>query len=319
MNGNNIYSCKKEYYDMMDKKFEEKAAVLPSFIQIYFSTFKSAKSKNTYYSLIKDFLAWMIKNHLSSSDLLSEIKIEDLQSVQSMHIIMYLNDLKKQGMKTSTLESKKKMLGSLWTFLVDNDLADKNIVHNYSVKKNKNFIPEVTNHMHDIKLPTKQQMSVLLANVSSCKSFEENRNAAIVYMLYKRGLRLNEVSMLNIEDIDFDDCTCSIISKGNLDQYDLIPIDAETMEKLHQYMNMRKDMQSRDSSLFITQSGKRISESAIKKIICNLSEGTITPHMLRHYCATVEYLKTKDLNHVKNLLRHKDVKTTERYTHIKLM
>ncbi len=148
------------------------------------------------------------------------------------------------------------------------------------------------------------------------KQIKNLKHKCIIYLIYSAGLRLTEVVHLKISDIQSDRKQIFIRSaKGNKDRYVIL---SETILKmLRPYYQQYKP----SDWLFESRPGMQFSKRAIQKIFKKavIKSGiikTATIHTLRHSFATHLLEHGTDIRYVQHLLGHKNLKTTERYTHV---
>lgn len=157
-------------------------------------------------------------------------------------------------------------------------------------------------------------------NKDNCTSYI--RNNLIIYLFLNLGLRKSELVSLNINNINFNDNTITVVGKGNKER--TLYINNTIKEHILEYLNTRQEI-SLDSfePLFTTKENKRVSNSTIRYIVekayilANLDNRNYNVHSLRHTAASILYKSTNgDLLVVKNILGHSSIKSTQIYTHI---
>ncbi len=148
------------------------------------------------------------------------------------------------------------------------------------------------------------------------------RDSAILELLYATGIRSSELVAISLQDIDMDNKTIRILGKGNKERFVLFNKKAHA--KLIDYFEYERPP-LRDSSepLFISNSGKRLAPRMVQTIIEMFRaflhvERPITPHKIRHSFATHMLNQGADLRVVQELLGHKSLASTEKYTHVSL-
>ena len=123
----------KKNANKLQKKFEENN--VPLFIRDYFSFMNSEAGKLNYWGIIKKFLLWCIERNDIRKKNISDITPDDLNEIKTVSAIVFLEDLIKDGISPSTMNTKKNMLGSFWEYMVQNDYVRKNIIHNIPKEK----------------------------------------------------------------------------------------------------------------------------------------------------------------------------------------
>lgn len=145
------------------------------------------------------------------------------------------------------------------------------------------------------------------------------RDRAILELLYAGGLRVSEVTGLNVADLNFD--AGRVLVRGKGDKERIVPLGRAAVEALEKYL-----MQGRPSflkkghatgRLFLSVRGEGLTRQWIWQLVKS-SDSHASPHMLRHSCATHMVEHGADLRTVQTLLGHADIATTQVYTHLAL-
>jgi site-specific recombinase XerD len=146
-----------------------------------------------------------------------------------------------------------------------------------------------------------------------------NRDLCIMKLGFATGLRVSAIVQIDIDDVDLNNNRIKVIEKGDREHFILIGENLKNqillwLDDRKKYFNWEAT-----SSLFISQESKRISTRTIRDLLDKYSDGLdkhITPHMMRHTCATNLYEKTGDIYLCASQLNHKNVSTTQRYAEI---
>ena len=155
---------------------------------------------------------------------------------------------------------------------------------------------------------------------ASSAGYRSLRNLALVDILFATGIRVGEVSSLNIQDFFTRESVFRVKGKGGRDRLAVV-VDEETLRIQRQYLELRKRIETRSPALFLNSSGGRLTTQGIANVIAQLREGAgierhVTPHMLRHTVATLLLRNGADIRVVQEFLGHASIATTQRYTHI---
>lgn len=151
-------------------------------------------------------------------------------------------------------------------------------------------------------------------------SWIECRDHAIVELLYSSGLRLSELTELNLTDIDLRDAIITVTGKGNKTRQ--LPVGRHAINALKTWLKSRREVAAADqTALFLSQRGNRISPRSIQDRLKQISikqgmPGKVHPHMLRHSFASHLLESSGDLRAVQELLGHANISTTQIYTHL---
>ena len=152
------------------------------------------------------------------------------------------------------------------------------------------------------------------------------RDRAILELLYSSGLRVSEVSGLNIEDLNIRDGLVKVRGKGKKER--IVPIGNKAIDALKSYIIERKLFRKKmaisennDVALFLNRNGSRLTDRQIRRIVVKYArmigiKGQIGPHTLRHTFATHLLHGGADLRVIQELLGHSSLSTTQKYTHV---
>ncbi|HWN11998.1 MAG TPA: tyrosine-type recombinase/integrase [Pyrinomonadaceae bacterium] len=151
-------------------------------------------------------------------------------------------------------------------------------------------------------------------------SYRAHRNLAIVDLLFATGMRVGEISALDIQDFFMKEATFRVQGKGGRDRLAVI-VDNATIRIQRSHVEARLRIKTKSPALFVNVDGGRLSTQGITKVIAGLRREArirrhITPHMLRHTVATLLLSNGADIRIVQEFLGHKSILTTQRYTHI---
>ncbi len=146
------------------------------------------------------------------------------------------------------------------------------------------------------------------------------RDRAIFELFLGTGIRLSELVSLDVDDVDLDGKHIRVVGKGSVPQVKFIKSSLRTL--LRGYLaDRRRTADGGCPALFLSSRGTRLCARQIALRLTHWLDRAgiakkITPHGLRHTFATHLYAKTSDLLLVKRALGHRDISTTEIYTHL---
>lgn len=180
--------------------------------------------------------------------------------------------------------------------------------------------------MKPIKYLTEQETEKVLSSFWEGDPFYI-RNKAIVVFALNTGLRVSELTGLNVGDVLNGRIRKELrvrkeIAKGKRER--IIPLNEKAREAIRELLDFNEKKrypQEKESPLFVSKRRQRISSRQVENIIEQLKRDSnidvdMTPHTLRHSFATRVYNKTGNLRIVQTLLGHASIKTTEIYTHV---
>jgi len=150
------------------------------------------------------------------------------------------------------------------------------------------------------------------------------RDRAILELLYASGLRVSELTGLNLADVDRKNQMLRVLGKGNKER--IIPYGSKAARALDRYLEVRARLLRKAGSrgdlqaVFLNHEGRRLTSRSIARIVkkyvrlVNVN-WDLHPHSLRHAFATHLLADGADLRAIQELLGHSSLSTTQRYTH----
>ena len=210
----------------------------------------------------------------------------------------------KKNYSKSTINRKITSIKSFLLWSAENDYFDRNL------------IKPITNLKIDKKLPnvlTTNYINELLDSLPVIKS-KDIRDKAILELMYSSGLRVSEVSNLNMKDIRSNK-SVKVLGKGSKER--ILPLTERAFNSINNYIKISRNTFANEKSgqyLFLGVRGGKLSDREIRRIV-KLRIGTF-PHSLRHTFATHLLDGGADLRIVQELLGHNDPNTTQIYTHV---
>jgi integrase/recombinase XerC len=147
------------------------------------------------------------------------------------------------------------------------------------------------------------------------------RDLAILELFYSTGIRLSELSGMNVEDLDLLSDQVKVRGKGRKER--IVPVGSRAVLALRRYLNLREPVVVRTRgdrrAIFLSRRGKRLAPRGIQRIIHGMFDAIggdgLRVHSLRHTFATHMLDAGADLRAVQELLGHASLSTTQIYTH----
>jgi integrase/recombinase XerC len=144
------------------------------------------------------------------------------------------------------------------------------------------------------------------------------RDKVILETLYSCGIRVSELTGLDIGDLDLDDGLVKVLGKGDKER--IVPLGGHARVAVSAYLAMRGNPPAASPLLLNARGGRLTSRSVgriVDKYILKLSTlKKISPHTIRHTFATHLLEGGADLRAIQELLGHASLSTTQKYTHV---
>ena len=304
-----------------DMKFENKAKnrlmdqpeVLTEY---YYSLVGAGKS----YATVYNYINYVLKFLKFTFDEEYKCDKEFYAKVKPVHINKYIASLRtvtKNGETKPTSDSIRTVhwsaLNTFFQFLVP-EYIDTNPVTSTQRPKMKDK-PNVT-------YLTNKEIAKLLKYVEDNASKElKNRDLCILKLGFTTGLRLSAIVQINIEDIDFQSNQIRVVEKGDREEY--VMFGEQVRKQLLLWLQDREEYFNADKTdaLFVSLRGfNRLAPGGVQEMISKYAKHVtnkhVTPHVMRHSCATNLYEKTGDIYLCASQLHHRNVATTQRYAEI---
>ena len=236
--------------------------------------------------------------------------IDDIQQGDIENFFAYLYDLNIGATSQARILSGLK---SFWRYLTQEGLADKDPTILISSPSLGRHLPEVL---------TYEEIQMMIDSIDLSQP-NGHRNKAMIEVMYGCGLRVSELTNLQISNIYKDDGFLRILGKGSKER--LVPIGDSSLKILYQYIEGTRlhitPKPKFTDTVFLNSRGTGLTRQMVFLIVKDLAEKngitkTISPHTFRHSFATHLLEGGANLLAVQQMLGHSSVSTTEIYTHI---
>lgn len=241
---------------------------------------------------------------------------EDIILVKRLSICKnYINYLGEKNYSKKSVARKISALRAFYNYLYEEKLVNENLFNKIPIPKIPKKLPNIL---------TENEIDYLFnsIDITTVLGF---RNYLILDMLYSLGLRVSELINLNVREVDLLRGEIKVFGKGRKDR--ILYLHKELSKNLSRYMKYERAIllaKSSDKSienLLINYKGGALTQRGVRKILNEIIDKSgehykIHPHMLRHAFATSMLNNGADLKVVQELLGHKNLKTTQIYTHI---
>ena len=168
------------------------------------------------------------------------------------------------------------------------------------------------------KFLTEAEMDEILSAPASAGDAGSERDRAMIELLYSSGLRRNEISTLNVGDLDPLSGTVRVFGKGSKER--IVPVGKEALSRLRSYLRSRGGPDDGEP-LFANLRGARLSSEGVAFVVRRWVKRSsllkkVTPHVFRHSFATHLLNRGCNIREVQEMLGHADLNTTQIYTHV---
>lgn len=296
--------------EKLNRKLDE--LNLPIYMRKYFTVkIESKAGALNYLGVIVDLLNWFIKEKLIDKTNISDIEPSDFTDIMAEDITLYLKTKEQNGMSPTTLETRKHIISSFWDYM--SRVKGTEIKDKFFKDVTYKGIPSGNNLTK--KLPTEKQLNDMEQKIMWKKDIPvRNRNIAIFRVLRGTGIRESELAGLDLSDLHLDEEMpyITILGKGVYREMQnrTVYLSGSALKALSKWLEYRNTLDNivDTEAVFINKNGTRTTERNIKQIFENYGNG-ITPHMMRHYYASIMN-RNGNLAFVQQQLGHSSVNTT---------
>jgi integrase/recombinase XerC len=239
-----------------------------------------------------------------------------VQQLDNLVIREYLGHLYDHKIEKSSMARKISALRSFCKFLCQQNVLAQNPAKMVHLPKLTKKIPNHLTVEDTAKLIEAPDLSTSLGR----------RDRAILELLYACGVRVSELSGLNVDDVNYKDSMVLVRGKGRRER--LVPFGQYCHRALEMYLNDRCIKASWSQGepripLFLNHLGTRLTTRSVARIVEKYARlkgltQKISPHGIRHSFATHMLNSGADLRSIQELLGHKSLSTTQRYTHLSI-
>ena len=245
----------------------------------------------------------------------SNVCKKDLRKINTEEITEFFQQLTSEGMKSASISRKMSALSDFYRFLLSEKEISQNPFEDIESPKKENKLP---------KFLTRQDIEHIIAAAQNIEDLSHKRTAVMLKLMYACGLRVSELVSLPLNCLNAKQKQLLVKGKGAKER--VIPIAEDALQSVLAWLDLRKIMLGHYESKFLFPSLISISGHLtrdgfyknIKKlaILAGIPPQKVSPHVLRHSFATHLLDSDVDLRSVQAMLGHKNIATTQIYTHI---
>ena len=220
--------------------------------------------------------------------------------------------LRKAGLAPTSIRRARSALRTYFAFLIAEGVIASDPTEHIQAPRVDRKLPEFL---------TVDEMSRLLdAPNPDHRLFWRDR--AILEVLYASGMRVSELTGLKLTALELDEGMATVFGKGAKER--LVPIGGPALRALERYLRELRpvlDTGKGRGAVFLTARGRPLGRESVWRLVRDAARRAglrrdVSPHTLRHTCATHLIEGGADLAAVQELLGHVDISTTEIYTHV---
>jgi site-specific recombinase XerD len=215
---------------------------------------------------------------------------------------------------TSTVVKRLEAVKKFYTIMHSEGLIEHNYAALITPPKKKRSIPR--------NVPSEKDMAAILDAIEPQDTLTI-RDRALFELLYATGLRSEEVRTVPVESLDRTERTLFVTGKGAKDR--IVPVGDWVMPYLLEYLEVSRpkllNPRNPQPGIFLSKNGRRINTPNLGDLLRKYVKKAgldmhITPHTIRHACATHLLKGGADIRYVQELLGHSDLSSTQIYTKI---
>ncbi|HZS43939.1 MAG TPA: tyrosine recombinase XerC [Blastocatellia bacterium] len=273
-------------------------------------------SEHTLRNYVSDLMQFY--DYVAPADKDGNRRAVEMKQLDHITIREFMAKLYGKKKKKTSIARKLATLRTFFKFLCREQVLDHNPARLVSTPRLDKKLPNYLTIEDAVKLIETPETDDALGK----------RDRAILEMLYSTGMRVSELTNLNLTDVDFDNETIRV--KGKRKKERIIPFGSKAKESLSVYLGVRGEImmeapeaEREPLALFLNYQGTRITTRSVGRMldkyirICS-NVHHISPHSLRHSFATHLLDAGADLRSIQELLGHARLSTTQVYTHVSI-
>lgn len=247
---------------------------------------------------------------------------KQLRTAGTPDLQAFVSYLENEGLCASSIKRKLAALKVFYRFLHQEKLVAQvptwNTSERYRIPKQ---LPRVIPRREVIRILAAAHLRAsIVTDRTPTKVYSSIRDVLIVEMLFSLGLRIDELTSLDVDDVDVHGGSVVVHGKGRKERL-LYLSSSEVRELISRYLPLRNAIALTRDALFLNRLGTRLGNSSVGRIFTTLcSEAGVerhyTPHCMRHTMATMLIENGADVRSVQEILGHSSISTTEIYLHV---
>lgn len=237
-----------------------------------------------------------------------------LSTIDRDQITSYFLHLRDRGYSAASIARKTAAMRSFFQYLRRRGEVLNDPTQGIGSPEVKKPLPKTVGDDH---------VQALMTFLENRETPEGQRDHAMLRLLSATGMRVGELVMVNVDDIDFAEGRVRVVGRGNRERS--LPVDEATLASIRTYLDQGRPFLTRNASsetaLVVNQRGQRLTRQGFWLIMKGLVRDAglpaiMTPHMLRHSFATHQIGEGLELEELRKLLGHASIATTQVYTQL---
>lgn len=249
------------------------------------------------------------------SQLCSYLEAEGIQSwdVDAGAVASFILGLKEREYAPASLARKLAAVKSFFAYLADRGLIAADPAADIDSPRVAKYVPRTI---------SPAEVGALLQAPSRRKGPEAVRDSAMFALLYATGMRVSELTSLDVSSVDLESPAVRCVGRGARER--VLRLDRRALEALRQYLSGARRSLARDgdtAALFLNHRGRRLTRQGFWLLMKQYAkhagiQSRITPHTIRHSFAAHLLNRGAHLREVQHLLGHANISTTQIYTQV---
>ena len=257
------------------------------------------------------------RDYLTGGDVEADV---DVATIDTLRIRGFLALLFEREKKKASIARKLAAVRAFYKFLAKEGLLAANPAATVSTPKLDKTLPRIM---------TEEEMNNFLNRVAAAIPSGEammRRDRAILELLYASGLRVSELTGLDMRSVNFGDGMLLVRGKGRKER--VVPFGSKARQALDDYLPVREKVlmeakKSGQTALFLNTKGARLTtrsvDRLVKKYVRTYGPNVkVSPHSMRHAFASHLLTEGADLRSIQEMLGHRSLATTQKYTQVSI-
>jgi integrase/recombinase XerC len=255
---------------------------------------KSPATLKAYRTDVLQFVIWVKENNLAAAS---------PQDIVKADITEYMASLARRKLSGTARYRKYSALCGYFRYLAEQDVIERSPAE---------YVAAPRREKRTRRYLSQAQYRALLSLAGASP-----RDYAILQILIQQGLRVSELCNLTLGDINFEGQMISVWQgKGNKDRAH--KLDKDALVAIRNYLRVRPH--TSEKRLFLNYQGEPLGERGVEKLVAKYAvraglDMTVSPHNLRHTCGYHRVINGMRVEHLKEMLGHEDIRTTQLYFH----